>query len=375
MADTFPSGYVDQKTGRIESFQSTFSKLTDEAVPNLGHWALQAGKLALIAPFVGGMAVALPVAAGLYFGGRYVMQKSLNALHDREERQGGPFVEYDFTQDDDRAMFRKIHGKSHPGFVDDLLRMVKMTELSEVPKVRVMMPGQGTEDFICSASTRPDGTSPVVTLGRGAMSTLDPVEMRAVVGHELTHVKLGHIQSGTEWLSRGTLSMVLNTALIGGALLVGAPILPVLAFVGITNLVGKCLKSVQSRRHEEMCDKGAALITGETKALASALKKIHKGLLHRHQQETDYKYLRKGEVPPKVEEAGGIQQFLFGTHPSNARRENLLREFEENHKSYCEKKRAEFRTVFNAAAAPAAKPEKVIVLRPKAATPPKYKAA
>ena len=124
-----------------------------------------------------------------------------------------------------------------------------------------------------------------------------------------------------------------------------------------------------------MCDKGSALITGETKALASALKKIHKGLLHRHQQEVDNKYLRQGEVPPNIEEAGGIQQFLFGTHPSNARRENLLREFEENHKSYCEKKRAEFRTVFNAAAAPASKPEKIIVLRPKAATPPKYKAA
>ncbi|MEZ0260303.1 MAG: M48 family metallopeptidase [Alphaproteobacteria bacterium] len=375
MADTFPSGYVDQKTGRIESFQSAFSKLTDEGVPNLGHWALQAGKLAVLAPFIGGMAVALPVAAGLYFGGRYVMQKSLNALHDRSEREGGPFVEYDFTQENDRAMFRKIHGKSHPGFADDLLRMVKMSELGEVPKVRVMMPGQGTEDFVCSAETRPDGTAPIVTLGRGAMATLDPVEMRAVVGHELTHVKLGHIKSGTEWLSRGTLSMVLNTALVGVALFAGAPVLPVLAFVAITNVVGKCLRSVQSRRHEEMCDKGSALLTGETKALTSALKKIHKGLLYRHQQEVDDKYLRKGEIPPKVEEAGGIQQFLFGTHPTLARRENLLREFEENHKSYCEKKRAEFRTVFNVAAAPASKPQPVAVVRPKAATPPKLKAA
>jgi len=148
----------------------------------------------------------------------------------------------------------------------------------------------------------------------------------------------------------------------------------VLAFVAVTNLAGKCLRSVQSRRHEEMCDKGSALITGETKALSTALKKIHKGLLSRHQQEIDAEYLRRGEIPPVVEEAGGIKQFMFGTHPSNARRSKLLTAFEESHQSYCAQRRAEFRTVFNAAAAPpVSKP--VVVLRPKQAVPPKLKAA
>lgn len=208
------------------------------------------------------------------------------------------------------------------------------------------------------------------------MADLKPAELRAVMAHELTHVKLGHIKSGTEWLARGTLGGVLNVALVGAALVAGAPVLPVLAFVAVTNIVGKCLRSVQSRRHEEMCDKGAALMTGETASLASALKKVHKGLLGRAQQKINLKYMRKGEVPPKVEEASGISHFLFASHPTNERRAQLLREFEENHKSYCEKQRAEFTTAFNNAAAAPASPKTVpvIVLRPRA-QPPKFKAA
>jgi Zn-dependent protease with chaperone function len=374
MADTFPQGYVDQKSGKIESFQSAWSKFTDEGIPNAGHWALQAGKLAMLAPFIGGLAIALPVAAGVYFGGRHVLKKSLNMLHDREEQQGGAYREYDFTDATDRTAFARAFRDSHPQFVDDLQRMVKLAELKEMPKVRVMYAGQGEEDYNCSATTRPDGTSPVITLGRNAMAELKPAELRAVMAHELTHVKLGHIKSGTEWMSRGTLGMVLNAALVGAALVAGAPVLPVLAFIAVTNIVGKCLRSVQSRRHEEMCDKGAALITGETASLASALKKVHKGLLNRAQQKVNLKYMRRGEAPPKVEEAGGISQFLFASHPTNDRREKLLRDFENAHKGYCDKRRAEFKTAFNNAAAPPAALADVIVLRPRA-TVQKYKAA
>lgn len=377
MADTFPSGYVDQKTGKIESFQNSWSKLTDETAPNAGHWVLQAAKVSMLAPFIGGLAIALPVAAGVYFGGRHVLKKSLNMLHDREEREGGAYREYDFTDAADRAAFTRAFRDTHPQFVDDLQRMVKLSGLSEMPKVRVMYPGQGEEDYNCSATTRPDGTAPVVTLGRSAMADLNPAELRAVMAHELTHVKLGHIKDGADWMARSALGGVLNAALVGAALFAGAPVLPVLGFIAVTNLVGKCLRAVQSRRHEEMCDHGAALMTGETASLASALKKVHKGLLNRAQQKVNLKYMRRGEVPPKVEEASGVSHFLFASHPTTERRAKLLKEFEENHKSYCEKQRAGFRSAFNnAAAAPAAqpKPQQVIVLKPRSGAP-KYKAA
>src|SRR5436305_1261275 len=84
---------------------------------------------------------------------------------------------------------------------------------------------------LLAAKIRPNGKDPVVIMGRGALGELNPEEMRAVIGHEFTHVKLGHMRETANWLGRFSMSSAVNVGLFAAGLLGGLPMLPVLAIV------------------------------------------------------------------------------------------------------------------------------------------------
>jgi Zn-dependent protease with chaperone function len=363
MADKFPSTFVDEKTGDIQKFRTLRDKVED-SMPDAAHYGLLAAKISLLAPFVGGVLVAAPAAAALWWGTRVAMKKSMNAVHDslmKQHRQG-EFSEYDLTKEDDRKAFDARFGRLQPQFADDYLKMAKLAHLEQVPKLMVIEPyfrEQGRSrfagmisDFMAAATSRPSGKDPVVLLGRGAMKELSPDEMRAVIGHEFTHVKLKHMTETANWLGRLSMSGVINAGLFGAALLGGLPILPVLGLIAVTNVIGTSLKSMQSRKHEELCDRGAALLTGGTKDLSAALGKIRGAMLKIRQMEVDEQFRARGMEPPKVREVGGLQRFINASHPSNEQREKLLNDFEKAYPEYCKKQRGLFAAAFNNAAKP-----------------------
>lgn len=363
MADKFPSTFVDEKTGDIRKFRTLRDKVED-SLPDVAHYGLLAAKISLLAPFVGGVLVAAPAAAALWWGTRVAMKKSMDAVHDglmKQHRQG-EFSEYDLTKPEDRQAFDERFGRLQPQFADDYLKMAKLARLEQVPKLIVIEPyfrEQGRSrfagmisDFMAAATSRPNGKDPVVLMGRGAMKELSPEEMRAVVGHEFTHVKLKHMTETANWLGRLSMSGVINAGLLVAGLLGGLPILPVLGLIAVTNVVGTCLKSMQSRKHEELCDRGAALLTGGTKDLSSALGKIRNAMLKIKQMEIDEEFRARGMDPPKVREAGGFQRFINATHPSNEQREKQLSDFEKTYPEYCKKQRGLFTAAFNKAAKP-----------------------
>ncbi len=363
MAEKFPSTFVDEKTGDIKKFQTVMDRVQDR-LPDAAHYGLLAAKVSLLAPFVGGLLIAAPAATALWWGTRVTMKKGMDAMHDSllNKHRQGEFSEYDLTKPEDRAAFDTRFGMLHPQFADDYLKMAKLARLEQVPKLMIIEPyfrEQGRSrwssmisDFMAAATSRPSGKDPVVMLGRGALSELSQEEMRAVIGHEFTHIKLGHMKETANWLGRSSMNGAINVGLVAAGLLGALPVLPVLGLIAVTSIVSTCLQSMQSRKHEELCDRGAALLTGGTKDLSSALGKIRGAMLHIRQMEVDEQFRARGMEPPKVQEVkGGIKQFINATHPTNERREKLLNDFEKKHPDYCQKQRSLF-IIFNRVAQP-----------------------
>jgi heat shock protein HtpX len=418
MADKFPTTFVDEKTGQVKSMESMWDKLEADVLPKVGKWGVIGAKTAMIGAMTSALPIVLPITAAIYLYSKSKINGAIGRMQDEEDlrkkegpfglpggmgglpgrmgRRGGMVImggdeeaydEFDMNKPADRANFVKLYGARHPSLPDDILAMAKAAQLKEIPVVRMthgMFPGP--DDYLCAATSRPDGTKPVVMIGRLAEQELTPGEMRAVIGHELTHVKLGHVKDKYNDISRSLLSKALNVGLIAtgvittlGAFTLATPFFAGIAAIGLmcakvalvvggASLVNTALTSIQSRRREDLCDQGAAILTGGTADLSNALKKIKGGMMKMHQRDADLSSMMSGRRPgaAKVKEVGGFMRFLIATHPTAEHREAKLKSFEEKHKTYCESKRAEFKAAFNAAAAkPEAKEAVAIEMRTK----------
>ncbi|MDI1228377.1 MAG: M48 family metalloprotease [bacterium] len=373
MATTIPSPFVDEKTGEIRQFQTLPEKIKGEYLPEAGHIGILGVKLAMLAPFVGGMLIAAPVAIGFWALSRLGVTKAVDMVHEKLllKHKQGDFLEFDFNDPKDRNAFQVKFGQEHPTFVVEYLHMAKAAKLAQVPKVFVIdqffkKEGRATlgglvSDYMAGTTTRPSGKDPVIMLGKGALSELDAGELRAVVAHEMTHVALDHPKNGVKWLARMPLNGIINASLIVAAIAGPLPLLPVIGVVAASNLVGRALKSIKSRHQEEMCDRGAALMTGGTGDLSTALAKIKNAMVKMKRIETEYQYKSQGLEPPKPAEASWWNRFVNGSHPSNERRDALLKDFEKENPEYAAEKRGFFATAFNKAAARLAPPAQKLV--------------
>lgn len=376
MADKFPSTYVDKESGEIKRFQTFREKVGNEYLPEIGHIALLGVKVAMLAPFVGGPLVAVPAALGVWALGRMAMTKVVDYIHEKQllEHKRGDFTEFDFTQEGDRKLFVQKFGKEHANFPDEYLHMARAAKLEETPKVFVIEQffkrggrqtlGGLVSDWMAGTTSRPTGKDPVIMLGKGALGDLNAGELRAVVAHEMTHLKLSHPSNSVKWQGRMPLNSAVNVALVAAAIIGPLPLLPVLGVVVASNLVGRALKSIKSRHQEEMCDRGAALLTGGTGDLKTALGKIRKAMTKMQNIEVEYIYRKQGLDPPEPAKPGFLTRFVNGTHPSNERREKLLNRFEKKHSVYTAEKRNFFTRAFNKIAPRSAPPPKATAIIP-----------
>ena len=256
--------------------------------------------------------------------------------------------------------------------------MAKLAQLEQVPKVLVIDQffkksgpsklGGLVSDYMAGTTSRPTGKDPVIMLGKGALQELDAGELRAVMAHEMTHLNLKHPARGVRWLGRMPLNALLNAGLIGAALLGPLPFMPVLGIVLASNVIGTALKSLKSRQQEDLCDRGAALMTGGTGSLTTALKKIKESMLKMKRIETEYTYRAQGLEPPVEKPAGAWQRFVMATHPGNEHRAQKLAGFEKKYPEWCAQQRGLFSAAFNDAAAKA--PPAASVAAPVPVTPP-----
>lgn len=192
-----------------------------------------------------------------------------------------------------------------------------------------------------------DEKSYTVTVTTGLMNRLNDDELAGVIGHELTHIRnrdtrllitsiifVGIISTITTLVARILWRVFVSGGgrrRSGNGKGAGVAIIVVL-FVGlvcaaIAYFFTLLTRFAISRKREYMADAGGAELCGDPLALASALRKIsnNPGLGHIDREDIAQMYI----VRPKSMAKGLFERInsLFSTHPSTARRIQLLEQF------------------------------------------------
>jgi heat shock protein HtpX len=178
-----------------------------------------------------------------------------------------------------------------------------------------------------------------VSLSRGIINKLDDRELEAVIAHELTHIRnrdvrlliisivfVGIFAFVSEALFRsmrfGALTRGGNRKGGGGASIIIALILAAIGY-----LIATLFRFALSRKREYMADAGAAELTKNPLALASALRKISADPTIEAVQRKDVAqmFIENPQIGNKKHKVSVSS--LFATHPPIKRRIEILEQF------------------------------------------------
>ncbi|MEN9314747.1 MAG: zinc metalloprotease HtpX [Pseudomonadota bacterium] len=157
----------------------------------------------------------------------------------------------------------------------------------------------------------------------GILRVLSERELRGVMAHELAHVKHRDILISTiSATMAGAISALANFALLfGGRDDEGRPVNPIAGILVaiLAPIAGALIQMAISRAREFEADRGGAEISGDPRALASALDKIH-----RYAQgiplETAERHPETAQMMIMNPLSGGGLRGLFSTHPDTQER-------------------------------------------------------
>lgn len=232
----------------------------------------------------------------------------------------------------DRMVLAMHHARVvTPGEAPALHAMVdELAERAGIPKPRVAIIPEAQPNAFATGRTPQHG---VVAVTEGILELLDERELRAVLAHELGHIKnrdillstiaaaltsvITYVAHAVGFLGGAARDDEEDSSAVGGLLLaLVAPIAATLVQLGI------------SRSREYLADETGARISGDPRALASALAKLDRAA---------------GIVPAAAEPAtaslfivnplkgrGGVLS-LFATHPSTEERVARLLELERHY--------------------------------------------
>ena len=261
---------------------------------------------------------ALFMAIGSVLGGRQGMMLALVVA------LGMNFFSYWFSDTLVLKMYnaQEVDETSAPQFY----RMVReLAERAQLPMPRVYLIN---EDAPNAFATGRNAEHAAVAATTGILRVLSERELRGVMAHELAHVKHRDILISTVSATMaGAISMLANFAMFfGGRNSEGRSTNPIVGLLVmlLAPLAASLIQMAISRAREFEADRGGAAISGDPRALASALQKIH--------QVAQGTLLPPAEAHPETAQmmivnplsAGGLRG-LFSTHPAVEERvERLL---------------------------------------------------
>ncbi len=216
---------------------------------------------------------------------------------------------------------REVDETSAPQFY----RMVReLAERAQLPMPRVYLIDEEAPNAFATGRN-PEHAAVAATTG--IMRVLSERELRGVMAHELAHVRHRDILISTVSATMaGAISMLANFAMFfGGRDSEGRPANPIVGLLVmlLAPLAASLIQMAISRAREFEADRGGAEISGDPRALASALEKIHayaRGIP-----------LQAAERHPETAQmmimnplSGGGLAGLFSTHPSTEERVQRL---------------------------------------------------
>jgi heat shock protein HtpX len=204
----------------------------------------------------------------------------------------------------------------------------EVASLAGVPKPRVYVVQNESPNAF---ATGRDPKHAVVAVTTGIQRILDRRELRAVIGHEIGHVKNRDILTSSIAATIAGAISYIQTMLMWGAMLGGGRdrnggnIL--IAFVAsiVAAFAAVLLQMALSRTREYAADRSGAEYVGDPDALASALAKLHNGVQVRPMAETAGAEATSSLYIVHPFRAGGGLSHLFSTHPPVEERIKRLR--------------------------------------------------
>ena len=256
-----------------------------------------------IGAFIGGrsgMMVALVVALGMNFFGYWFSDKLVLRMYNAQE----------------------VDAASAPQFHAMIADLAQRAGLP-MPRVYLIQ-----EDAPNAFATGRNPEHAAVAATTGILRSLSERELRGVMAHELAHVKHRDILISTiSATMAGAISMLANFAMFfGGRDDEGRPANPLVGLLValLAPLAASLIQLAISRAREFEADRGGAEISGDPRALASALQKIH-AAAQVIPMATAERHPETAQMMISNPLSGRGLQGLFSTHPSTEERvERLL---------------------------------------------------
>ncbi|PSP80997.1 zinc metalloprotease HtpX [Halobacteriales archaeon QS_4_69_225] len=216
----------------------------------------------------------------------------------------------------------RVEASEYPGLHD---RVGRLSQQADLPKPDVAVADSRTPNAFATGRS-PD--SAVVCVTTGLLDALDSEELEGVLAHELAHVKNRDVAVMTiaSFLSTIAFLVVRFGWLFGGRNRNGAPVVVAIVVSLVVWVVSFLLIRALSRYREFAADSGAATITGQPSALASALATIS-GRMDRVPEE-DLREQAEMNAFFIIPISTGIVGRLARTHPPTEKRIEQLRELE-----------------------------------------------
>jgi heat shock protein HtpX len=256
---------------------------------------------------------ALFMAVGHFIGGRAGMMLALLfAL-------GMNFFSYWFSDKLVLKMYsaREVDAQSEPYFFG---MVQELAQRAGLPMPRVYLIDEEAPNAFATGRN-PDNAAVAATTG--ILRVLNHRELRGVMAHELAHVRHRDILISTiSATMAGAVSMLANFAMFfSGRDDEGRPTNPLVGLLValLAPLAASLIQMAISRAREFEADRGGAEISGDPRALASALEKIHAyasgiplAAAERHPETAQMMIMNPL--------SGGGLKGLFSTHPSTEER-------------------------------------------------------